>query len=245
MYAAISQFSARTMETICPPLHETLDHPTVMSAIERQRVARISKLAVFIFSTAYTLATATLAEAGVVTAAVALPALLVSLVFWGLFFRLNNLDDAYVEKIDDTVRQDLAKRHLERLLFEVPLTEAEDLKQLYSGFAHVNALLGTDIFTADAFKQFTSINFGSHTPKSLFEAAHEQAVPLSLDLQTEKFEPGRFGWPSRRRIAAIKWNGQKDSAIAVSLQTIAEATQAANEQGTAKNESLEEPQAHL
>lgn len=225
---AITQFSAKVGEIVTPPNLDTLDHATVISAIERLRAARIAKLAIYIFSTSLILAVATLTEAGAITAMVAIPALLVSLVCWSLFFRLNGLDCVYMGNADDRIRENLAKKHLECVLFEIPLAGIKTIEQLCPVFIHINMLLGVDIFTVETLKPLAGLNLSDSGSRTLFDIAQEQSIPLLLDLQADFFERGRFGLPSYHHKAAVQWDGAKDSDIIIHMQTVVEQTNAEN-----------------
>jgi hypothetical protein len=215
MLAAIKHLSDQTGDIFLPPSITTPDYPTVISAIERDRTARIAKLAIFIFSTAVTMAVTVLSEIGVIAGLWTLPALLMSIACWGIFYRLYSLESAYLENAGDSIRQDLAKQHLERLFFETSIENVSDLKELRSMFAHINALLDVDIFTDAELQRFARLDLTSCANKTLFEVAQEQGVDLSFNLEMERDEPGRFGYPPCSYKASIHWDGNKDNPIMV------------------------------
>lgn len=203
-----------------PPKNENPDFTSALAAIDRQRVARIVKAAVYIFATVTTAVSIMLTEAAVITWPIAIPTLLVTLAAWGVFWRLNRLDDRYVEELDDTRRMELAKKELERLLFTQTLDTFPDSQSLSKAFENINKLLSCEAFSQEFLKNIREIKERAPTStKTLCDTAQELCTPLSIKCTRDEVEKGRYGNPSRKRNLELDWSGKRDDAITIKLSS--------------------------
>lgn len=203
-----------------PPKNEQMNMTLALAALDRQCEARVARLAVYVFATMMTGASIILTEAAVITWSITLPALLVAFVAWAIFGRLNTLDEAYVDKLDDSQRSLLAKAEIERLLFHEKLEAFNNVADLVKAFENINRILGCRVFSSEFIRGVGALKKESaNDGKTLYEAAHEQNHPLSIDFKSEEFERGWFGRPPLQRNLECRWAGQKEDEVIVKLQT--------------------------
>jgi len=190
-------FGSRTKSLLFAPKASEHHFDSAIKAVENQRIARIVKTALFIFSTITATTLLTLSEASAIAWPIVLPALAVTLVAWGIFYRLNSLDKRYVEGLDDNTRVTLAKKELERLFFSQPHPSPDAIQKALQG---INHLLEYPVFSPE-YIQNAQKTAGSDK--------------LSLKLQEEWFEKGWYGLPSFNRSLTVQWDGQTAESIVI------------------------------
>ena len=141
----MSSIPAKIHSVFFPKTEGPLDFPSAVNAIENQRIARITKIALYTLAAIATIATLVLTEAAVITWPIALPIIAVALVAGAAFYRLNNLDETYLAKLDDQTRMALAKKELETL-FNSP-AGSKTAKEIERTLCETNKLLGHAVFS--------------------------------------------------------------------------------------------------
>lgn len=203
-----------------PPKNDHIDFTSALAALNRQRVARIAKVAIYIFATIATAASIMLTEAAIISLPITLSALLVTVTTWLIFWRLNSLDDAYVDKIDDHQRSELARMEFERLLFHEKLNSFKSGLQLALAFEDINKVVSYPLFSTEFLQKLLAIKEQtSNGNKTIYEAAKELTTPLSLCTHNEIVERGWFGKPPLKRKIEFKWDGEKDEGIVLHMTT--------------------------
>ena len=204
-----------------PPTHPESTEVTfkiAMDALSTQRIARITKAAVYVFASIAATVTLVLTEAAIIAWPLAIPSIVVSVIAGLVFYRLNSLDKRYVEMLDDKTRESVAQKELERLfLSHDPLTEKEVKKSLND----INRLLGLEIFDKEAIDSILRVHSlaelkGSKT--SLGEFAFEQNQPIVISATSVWFEQGRFSLPSYEMSVGVTWNGNPSDPICASYK---------------------------
>lgn len=204
-----------------PQRNENINLASALAAIDRQRVARIVKTAVYVFASFATATSIMLTEAAAVTWFIAIPTLTITLAAWMIFWKINRLEMRYIEGISDKMRSDLAKSELDRLLFRQSIEAYRDTNELRKAFENINTLLACEAISPVFLKGIIEIKERAPaSAKTLHEVAQECCIPLSLSHSREKLEKGRFGHPSCSRMLEIKWDGKREEAIEIVLKTI-------------------------
>lgn len=192
---------------------------TAVNAVNAQRISRIVKAALFALSSIAATITLVLTEASIIKLPAAIPALLVTLAAGIVFYRLNALDERYLEGLDDQTRSSLAKKELERILLA---KEALPPKEVEKSLKDVNRLLGGEIFEKDAIDQILAaqkLAALSETPKSIAEVALEQKTPITLSSASTWHEQGRYGLPSYERCNQVSWSGNPADSLEITYKS--------------------------
>ena len=188
---------------------------TAVEAVNTQRIARITKAALFALSSVATTVTLVLTEASIISWTLAIPVILVTILTGIIFFRLNALDKRYLEGLDDTIRSSLAKKELERILLSsIPLKSEEVTKSLKD----INRLLGSEIFEKDAIAHILLMQSKAalNQPlKSIAEFAFEQNKPIIISANSAWLEQGRYGLPSFELSVGVNWSGNPTDSLEV------------------------------
>lgn len=189
---------------------------TIKTAIENlntQRIARVAKAVFFTLSSIVLTAALALTEAAIITAPIAIPLVVISVITGLIFYRMNSLDERYVEGLTDKKRESLSKQELERVfLSETRSTNAELTKSLN----HVNRLLRLEIFDEKAIKIILRLNDeAALEPISLGAFAFGKNQALNISCASEWLEHGQFGLSNYGFDVEVNWNGNPENPIQV------------------------------
>lgn len=190
-----------------------------MEAVNQQRIARITKTAVFAISSIAATVCLVLSEASIVSWPILIPAITVSVLAGAIFYRLNSLDKRYTNGLDDKTRSQLAKSEMERIfLGKTPFSDKHVTKSL----KNLNRFLGHEIFDKEAIERILMIKNEAHrnkAPKSIAEVGFEQLVPVAISHHIEWEEPGRFGLNSYQYALKVSWDGNPKTPIVINYQS--------------------------
>lgn len=218
----ISNFTTQVSHLFFPPeIPEStpITMKDAMSYLDTQRIARIAKAALFTLSSIAATVTLVLTQTAVITWPLVIPSILISAVAGLIFYRMNSLDENYIERLNDETRKALVKNELETIFLKKNACEIEDISQ---SLRNVNRLLQCDIFPDSAINNVLNIQFqalDAKTTKSLAEFALEQNTPIVISSRFEWFQQGRFGLTSFDQAAQVSWNGDLEKEISVFYQS--------------------------
>ena len=214
----MSTITKTFMQVFSPPKlseNSEISFKSAVDALKLQSIARIAKAALFTLCSLAATITLVLTEASVISWPVTIPVMIISALTGLIFYRLNSLDQKYVEGLDDKTRESLAKKELERIFLShnsIPANEIDkNLKDL-------NRLLGSEIFGKRAIDQILDIqaksflvnktgNSEQAITQSIAEAALEQKKSIALCFDIKWTDEGRYGWSSYNRSLHINWKG--------------------------------------
>lgn len=175
-----------------------------------QRVARIAKTIFFTIASIALTVSLILTEIKI-TLPIAIPALITILTAGLIFYRLNSLDNTYVERLTDSVRENCVKKELERIFLSQESFTQEEIKKTLNG---INLLLKLEVFDNEAINKIIHLESIKNS-KSLAEMAVEKNQSIAIDLGSEWIEQGRFSLPSYELNVGVKWSGKIDDTIVV------------------------------
>lgn len=204
-----------------PKAPETpLECKSTLEAMRNQRLARITKTALYILATAATCTMIVLTEASVIVWSSALPAIALTILAWGAFIYLNKIDGKYLEGLNDNMRSAIAKKELENL-FKSPL-ETLTTKKIDDTLTDMNRLLNWEVFKKDFRENLTTLLKNPQDKKTLAEVAKLPNSPLKLELEESWREKGHYGWNAKKCSLKITWSPQPEELIAVTYAAIEE-----------------------
>ena len=184
---------------------QTLVAPIVLTkaaqAIDAQRVARITKTALYALAAIGVVTTILLTEAAIVAWPVTLTVIAVTLVAGGIFYYLNKLDRRYQEGLDDKTRTELAQRELEKLFCSA--SSDINMHQIDQQLSGVNKLLGHRVFSS----ALTNKLLGNDT-----------SGDLQIKCQQNWHEKGLYGLPAYDYEVDLAWSGKAGDAISVAYK---------------------------
>lgn len=197
-----------------PKKPASIDFQTAIDALKLQQRARITKAALFAIATIALTAVVLLSEASLIAWPIFLPVVLVTIAVGVLFFRLNSLDNRYIEDLDGDqgLRASLAKQEIDRLFCSRP-SSAIKKEEIDRTLQEINLLVGHQLFSPTFRKQVLDMHDRSAGDKTLAESAEVLGVSLALECKKELQEKGRFGLPTYVRAIDMKWGGKKADAI--------------------------------
>lgn len=207
----------QTFELFFPPAKSEIEvsFDSALKDLMTQRIARVAKAIFFTISSVALTVSLILTDAGVITWPLAIPAILTTLAAGLIFYRLNSLDNRYIERLTDTVRETCVKKELERIfLSQEPLTQ-EEVKRSLNG---ANRLLNFEFFDQERIDNILSIQNNSES-KSIAEMANEKNKSIAIDLGSKWVEQGRFDLPSYTLNVGVQWTGVANDPIIVRYQS--------------------------
>lgn len=201
-----------------PKKVEKVDLQSSLAAQNNQRIARITKTAIYIFAALATAAMIVLTEAAIIAWPVTIPVILITAIAWIVFYRLNKMDQQYTQDIDDKMRSDLCKKEMEKLFLED--TKGKELV-VERTLTDLNQLLGHPVFEAPFISKVREIQTKRGESKTLAEAAQLLSTPFTIDSQQKWREQGRYGWNSYEYEVKMAWSGKATEPIEVSYKKTA------------------------
>lgn len=179
-----------------PKSYDNIDFPTAIEMLEQQKLARITKTALFALATIGLMALCTLAELTVISVLISLPILLITVVAGSLFLRLNLLDQAYLEGLTEEKRPQLIKNSLDSLFNQSTYSNLEKRQTLLQ----INTLIGYPLFSSTLINQLTM---------------NTEANSKPLELTHDWIDQGRFGLSSSSRNIHVTWSGVQGDPFSV------------------------------
>lgn len=175
-----------------PKSHDNIDFPTALAMLDQQRLARITKTALFAIATIGFTTLCTLAELTIIPPLISLSILLVTVVAGLLFLRLNLLDQTYLEGLTEKKRSELIKTSLESVFNQ----STDSTLKKKPTLIQINTLVGYPVFSPTLIDQLT---INTITPSQPLELTHDW------------IDQGRFGLSSSNRNIHITWSGVQGS----------------------------------
>lgn len=199
-----------------------MDFPSAITALDSQRLARITKIAIYALATIATVATLVLTEAAVIAWPIALPIIAVTLIAWAVFYHLNSHDDTYLGPLDAQTLAMLAKKELEGVFnWPAAVKTAAEIERTISD-AH--KLLGRQVFSPAFIQKITEkhLNAGKEEATATDGAAPTEN-PLRIDCQEEWPEIRGFGLAKHNCTLKVSWSGLPGEPLEVDFKkTVAE-----------------------
>jgi hypothetical protein len=202
----MTHFVSRTKEIFFPQPPKELDFKGAVAAIDTQRISRIAKSAIFAFSTALSTVTMILSEASIIAWPIILPLVAISVVAFGVFYRLNSLDKKYVSGLDDAKRTSLVQTEIEKVFHG---KEKMDDVEVTKSLKGINQILGNVVFNDNFIKSILATNAEKTTSeKSIAEIIVEkkQEKMMNFSCTSEWVEKGGFGLPAYKYTFTVKWS---------------------------------------
>jgi hypothetical protein len=218
----ISNFTTQFNHVFFPqviPESTPITMKDALSLLDTQRMARITKSALFALSSFAATVTLVLTQGAVISWPLVIPSILITVVTGLIFYRLNSHDEKYIERLNEETRQTLVKKELETIFLR---KNAFEVKNIPQSLQNINRLLQCDIFSENDINNILNIQFcalDAKSTKPLAEFALEQNKPIIISSRFEWFSQGRFGLSSYDQIAQVSWNGDPEKKISVIYQS--------------------------
>lgn len=193
-----------------PEKIEQWDFSAASKAAEKEHLAKITRAALFIFTTLVTTAVLVLTDVSVVLWPIAGPLTMIMLIAGVAFYFTNDLEARQAEGLNNDKRAELVKDELERLFFHEKLENWNPKEALTCA----NKLLRAEIFTEDYIQKITELT----GDKTLCQAAENNNLDLSFSKTLPVFIRGWYGDSNIEYTIEMHWSGKQENSLVCKIQ---------------------------